>query len=237
MRLVTAARPNIFVRLLSWFGSHEKGFLLTAGGIAGGVLFFAELADRVVDGATRGFDRTLLLSLRHPDLTPLGPRQLQEAARDITALGSVVVLTLITCGVCLYLALAGRKRLSAFVFGSISSGMLVSTLLKDIFQRPRPHLVPVSVYINTASFPSGHSMLSAITYLTLAALLARSEPRRAVRAYLILAALLLTTLVGISRVYLGVHWPTDVLAGWTAGCVWALLCRVLAERWLNRDSS
>ncbi len=109
----------------------------------------------------------------------------------------------------------------------------MSTLLKQLFSRPRPDLVPHESFVYTASFPSGHSMMAAVTYLTLGALLARVQPRRQVKAYLLVLAALVTLLVGISRVYLGVHWPTDVLAGWAAGAIWALLSWLVA-RWLQR---
>jgi undecaprenyl-diphosphatase len=114
----------------------------------------------------------------------------------------------------------------------VLGGLAAGTILKDVFQRPRPDLVPYSVYVSGASFPSGHSMMSAVTYLTLGALLARSHERKRIKAYFLLVAMFLTFSVGVTRVYLGVHWPTDVLAGWTAGAVWALLCWLLA-RWLQ----
>jgi len=140
-----------------------------------------------------------------------------NAARDITALGGPTVLTLFTAAACLFLVLDGKKHMALFVFGSIASGLLLSNLLKDSFDRPRPDIVPHEVYAASYSFPSGHSMLSAITYLTLGAMLARSHERKLLKAYFLLTAVVLTVLVGITRVYLGVHWPTDVLAGWTAG--------------------
>lgn len=86
-----------------------------------------------------------------------------------------------------------------------------------------------------SSFPSGHSKLSAVTYLTLGGLLARMHPQPWVKTYLLLLATLLTFLVGVSRVYPGVHWPTDVLAGWAAGAAWALLCWLFAG-WLQQAS-
>ena len=122
--------------------------------------------------------------------------------------------------------------MALFVCGSVLGGVAVSTVLKDVLQRPRPDLVPYSVYVSGASFPSGHSMMSAVTYLTLGALLARSHERKRLKVYFLLVAIFLTFAVGVTRVYLGVHWPTDVLAGWTAGAVWALLCW-LAARWLQ----
>src|SRR5580698_1733173 len=119
-----------------------------------------------------------------------------------------------------------------FAAGSVAGGMVVSVLLKYVFQRSRPEIVPHVAYAAGASFPSGHSMMSALTYLTLAALLARSQERKRLKAFFFLLAVLITSMVGASRVYLGVHWPTDVLAGWMAGAIWAMLCWV-AARWLQ----
>jgi len=121
-----------------------------------------------------------------------------------------------------------------FVLGSVLGGQLIGTILKDLFQRPRPDLVPFSAYASGASFPSGHTLMSAVTYLTLGALLARSQERKRVKAYLLLVAIFLTFAVGVTRVYLGVHWPTDVLAGWTAGAVWALICWLTARKLQSR---
>jgi undecaprenyl-diphosphatase len=196
--------------------------------------FLRALADEVMEGGTRKLDRTLLLALRRPgDLRPVGPPALLNAARDMTALGGPSVLTLLTVAVSLFLALDGKKHMALFVCGSIGSGLLVSNLLKNSFDRPRPDIVPHEVYAASYSFPSGHSMLSALTYLTLGAILARAHQRKLLKAYFLLTAVFLTVLIGVTRVYLGVHWPTDVLAGWTAGAVWALLCWLLA-RWLQR---
>lgn len=234
---MTAPRNNPLVRLLSWLGGHELGVLLAVAAIVGGIWIFAELADQVVDGGTQRLDKALLLSMRRPgDLAPMGPPYVQEAARDITALGSVTVLGLLIAGVSVFLALDGRKNMALFVAGAVVSGLIASSILKSLFQRPRPDLVPVAVHVSTASFPSGHSMLSAITYLTLGALLARAHHRRILKAYFLVTAGLLTILVGVSRVYLGVHWPSDVLAGWTAGSVWALSCWLIAARLQRRHA-
>jgi undecaprenyl-diphosphatase len=224
---------NFLLRALAWLGRHELGTLLAIGSVAAGVWLFAALADEVMEGGTRKFDSTLLLALRRPgDLQPLGAPAVLNAARDLTALGGPSVLTLLTAAVSLYLALDGKKHMALFVCGSIGSGLLLSNLLKDSFDRPRPDIVPHEVYAVSYSFPSGHSMLSAVTYLTLGAILARSHERKLLKAYFLVTALFLTVLIGITRVYLGVHWPTDVLAGWTAGAVWALLCWLLT-RWLQ----
>ena len=226
------ARRDRF-RLLTWLGAHEKMVLVALACIVAGVWGFALLADEVQEGGTQAFDQKLLLAFRHGDThAPLGPPPVQEAARDITALGGTAVLTLVTLIAAGFLALDGKKHMALFVCVSVVGGLAAGTILKDVFNRPRPDLVPYSVYVSGASFPSGHSMMSAVTYLTLGALLARSQERIRLKAYFLLIAMFLTFAVGVTRVYLGVHWPTDVLAGWTAGAVWALLCWLMA-RWLQ----
>jgi undecaprenyl-diphosphatase len=228
------SRNGIF-RLLAWIGAHELGVLLAFGGIAAGIWLFATLADEVMENGTQAIDRKILLAMRRPgNLEPLGPPAIQEAARDLTALGSVSILGVLTALVAGYLALDGKRHMALFVCGSVLSGLAVTTILKDVFERPRPDLVPYEAYASGASFPSGHSMMSAAIYLTLGALLARSHERKRLKAYFLLIAALLSFLVGITRVYLGVHWPSDVLAGWTAGAVWALVCWLAARQLQDR---
>lgn len=220
-------------RLLTWLGGHEMSVLVALACVVAGVWGFALLADEVVEGGARGFDQKLLLAFRHNDTRAmLGPPSVQQAGRDISALGGVAVLTLLTAIAAGFLFLDGKGHMALFVLGSVLSGLAASTILKDFFHRARPDLVPFDVYVSGASFPSGHSMMSAVTYLTLGALLSRSQERKRLKAYFLLVAILLTLGVGVTRVYLGVHWPTDVLAGWTAGSVWALLCWLTA-RWLQ----
>ena len=230
---MTRSKRGQAFRLLSWLGGHEMTVLLALAGIATGVWMFALLADEVLEGGTQAFDQRLLLAFRNSETrAPLGPPPVQEAARDLTALGGVAVLGLVTVVAAGFLALDGKKHMALFVCGSVLGGQAVGTILKDVFHRPRPDLVPYAVFVSGASFPSGHSMMSAVTYLTLGALLARSQERKRLKAYFLLLAMFLTFAVGITRVYLGVHWPTDVLAGWMAGAVWALLCW-LGARWLQ----
>ncbi len=202
--------------------------------VAGGIWLFAALADEVNEGDTHQVDEQILLALRNPAnrSDPLGPRWLEEMERDFTALGGVGVLILLTTAVSVYLVLDGKNRAAVLVLLAVGGALIGSNLLKHGFQRPRPDLVPHGSYVYTTSFPSGHSMMSAATYLTLGALMARVQKRRRVKIFLMGFAALLTLVVGISRVYLGVHWPTDVLAGWTAGGVWALMVWLLA-RWLQ----
>jgi len=225
--------PGSSFRLLAWLGGHELAVLLAFVGIASGIWLFGLIAGEVMEGDTQSFDRNLLLSMRRSDRSPMGPPAVQEAARDITALGGTTVLALVTLITGGFLLLDGKRHLAMFVYGSVASGALAGAILKSLFQRPRPDLVPYATIVSNTSFPSGHSMLSAVTYLTLGAMLARSQQRKRLKAYFLLVAALLTFLVGVSRVYLGVHWPTDVLAGWTAGASWAILCWLVA-RWLQR---
>jgi undecaprenyl-diphosphatase len=204
----------------------EAGPLFSVLVIAGGVFLFAKLVDAVLEGETHPFDMAVLLALRDPldPSDPIGPRWLEVIFRDITSLGGTTVLTLITAAVIGFLLVDHKRAAAVLVLVSVGGGALLSTFLKLGFDRPRPDLVAPLVEVHTASFPSGHAMLAAVTYLTLRALLARVLGRQRVKIYVLSVALTLTFLVGLSRIYLGVHWPTDVLAGWSAGAAWAVLC-------------
>ena len=203
--------------------------------LAGGAWSFVTLAEEVGEGETEDFDRAVVLALRNPaDLSdPLGPRWFEEVVRDVTALGSNFVLAFITLSVIGFLLLIRQRGAALLVLVSVVGGALLGDLLKLIFERPRPDLVPHGASVYTASFPSNHAMGAAVTYLTLGALLARLQVRRAAKAYFLTISVILTALVGLSRVYLGVHWPTDVLAGWSIGAAWAMLVWVVAL-WLQR---
>lgn len=204
------------------------GFLFASGF----AFAFARIANEMAEGETRAFDLAILLALRRPgDIThPVGPWWLEAAMIGVTSLGGWTVLTLITCFVVAYLLITGRRASALLVFGSVAGGSLLSSALKIGFARPRPDLVDHLVNVSSASFPSGHAMLSAAIYLTLGALLARTEARRSVRGFLFGVAMFLTLIIGVSRVYLGVHYPTDVLAGWSMGAAWALVCWMIARR-------
>jgi undecaprenyl-diphosphatase len=199
-----------------------------------GVLAFIGIADEVVEGDTMRLDRWLLLALRASGDPgdPLGPVWVEEMFRDFTALGGIGVLSLLTLASVGYLWLQDLRRVAGFVLAAILGGLLLSLALKTGFDRPRPDLVSHGSMVYTSSFPSGHSMLSAVVYLTGGALLAAVHNARRLRLYLIGCSVLATLLVGVSRVYLGVHWPSDVLAGWAAGAAWAAACW-LAAQWLQ----
>lgn len=227
---------RIFRRALYWIGLHERDVLVALVLAAAAVWGFAELADEIDEAGAGTVDARLLLAFRASgDPTdPLGPGWLEELARDVTALGSLGMISFLTLATAGFLVLQQKKHIALYLVLAVGSGVLISMALKAGFSRPRPDLVPHAARVYTSSFPSGHSMTSAVTFLTLGALLAGTQPRWRLKAYFLVLAVLLTILVGVSRVYLGVHWPTDVLGGWTAGSAWALLCWVVAERLRRR---
>lgn len=221
-----------FSWLVRWTRRHvEMSVLALLGIVVAAVWALAELTDEVVEGSTRDLDREILLLLRTPGdpSNPLGPMWVEEMGRDLTALGGVAVLTLATLGVSLFFLIAGRWATTVYVLLTVGGGIAISGVAKEFFDRPRPDLVPHGSFVHTSSFPSGHSMMAAVAYLSLGVLVARVLPRYALRVYVMTVAVLLTVFVGISRVYLGVHWPTDVAAGWLAGGAWAMLCLVVAN--------
>ena len=202
--------------------------------VLGLVWIFIHLADEVAEGDTRQFDEWVLGSLRTGTdrATIVGPRWLQIGAEDVTALGSSTVLGLTVLAVTGYLLLHGLYKNGLFVFVASVGGWVLNALLKDVFARARPDVVPHLREVMTSSFPSGHAMISAAVYLTLGALLMRIADGRLAKYYCIAIAMLVTFLVGCSRVLLGVHYPTDVIGGWLMGMSWALLCWTI-ERFLE----
>jgi undecaprenyl-diphosphatase len=189
------------------------------------LLAFVEIVDEVGEGEVRWFDEGVLMALRTGDpADPIGPRWLEATVVEITALGGFGVLALVTLIAIGYVLVQGKWGAALMLLVATLGGTAISEGLKIGFARPRPDLVAHAVDVTSMSFPSGHAMLSAVTYLTLGALLARTHAKRRERAYILSAAVMLTLLIGASRVYLGVHWPTDVLAGWCLGAAWALLC-------------
>lgn len=193
---------------------------------------FVELADEVMEKETRVFDEAVLLSMRtEGDLSdPIGSAHVEEMARDLTSLGGFTILTGITLVAFGIAWFAGRPRLAVAGLVSIVVGTGVMRFLKYGFDRPRPELVEHATLVNNPSFPSGHSMMAAMVYLTLGILVARTQTRKRVRAFIVSIAVTVTLLVGASRVYLGMHWPTDVLAGWTLGGAWAVLFWLVAMK-------
>ena len=219
---------------MEWVGARISAVLIVALLLVLMVWGFIAIADAVKEGETQRFDNWAVKSLRKsgdPN-EPIGPKWVGEVARDFTGLGGVAVLSLVTLIVAGFLWLHEKYHAMWLVLGATVGGQILSTALKHVFQRPRPQLVAHLSSVYTTSFPSGHSMLSAVVYLTLGTLLASLVKERRLKFYFVSVAMVLTGLVGISRVFMGVHYPTDVLAGWAAGLGWALLCW-LASRWLQ----
>ena len=193
---------------------------------------FGFIAQAVSGGKTSAFDRRVILALRNSadPSVPLGPAWLQEAARDVTSLGSIVVLVIITLAAVGYLFLARKQVAAWLMLIAVFGGIALNDLLKAAFARPRPDIVTPAARVFTTSFPSGHAALSAITYLTVGVLLARSQSSFRMGIYFMSLAAFLSVLIGISRIYLGVHYPTDVLGGWCIGVAWAIACWTIAVR-------
>lgn len=208
---------------------RDRQALTILASLAGGLgllVAFIMLTEEVFEGDTRRFDEWLLSAIRTPDdraVTVL-PRWLESAALDVTALGGTVVLGLTVLAIAGYLVLHGLWRNGLFVVVAGAGGWVLNWVLKAGFDRARPDVVPHLREVMSSSFPSGHAMTSAAVYLTLGALLTRVAQGRLAKIYCLAVAILVTFLVGSSRVVLGVHYPSDVLAGWLVGTSWALLC-------------
>ena len=222
---------------LSWLGRRrlerrELTWLVVGLGACVLLFVFVRLAGEVTEGDTQALDNRILQALRDPNdpSRPIGPAWLESSLLDLTAIGGPTVLFLMVLAVVGFLLLQTRYRTALFVALTTISGELINTTLKHAFNRPRPSVVPHLRDVFSSSFPSGHAMESAIVYLTLGAMLMRVAERRRTKLYCLGIAVLLTILVGVSRVYLGVHYPTDVLGGWIIGFVWASICWLAAQR-------
>ena len=215
---------------------REGRILLLLLGTVVSLWLFTLIASHVMAGTTQAFDEKVLLAMRRQSnlAIPIGPRWGELLAIEFTSLGSGIVLFTVVAVVAGYLALVRRLGMMWLVIAATVGGMLLSSGLKEVVGRGRPTIVPHLADVHSPSFPSGHSMLAAAVYLTLGALLARNTTNWRLRVYFLSVAVLLTFLIGISRVYLGVHYPTDVMAGWSAGLVWAVLCELVAQRLQRR---
>lgn len=221
------------LKRMSTIWHAETWLLVSVFIVAALLLMFGFIADEVMEGSTTALDQTIILLFRSgsDNLSgPIGPPWVREMARDITSLGSVAVLGIVSVVVVAYLLLERSRAEALLVLVAVLGGVAINSLLKIQFARPRPDLFVPAAKVFTASFPSGHAALSAITYLTLAALLARTTVDQRLRYYFVAVAVALTFMIGVSRIYLGVHYPTDVLAGWCVGSAWALICWAIMTR-------
>ena len=222
--------PDKALHNLRRLALSEIGAVIAMGIVALGAFAFMAIADEALEGDTHAFDEPILKALREPGdaSNPIGPAWLADMMADLTALGGIAVLTLLVVGVVFYLLSVGKRGTALLIGGAVGSGAILSTLLKLGFDRPRPDLVAHLSHAYSSSFPSGHAMLSAVTYLTLGVLLARAHERRRTKIVVMTYGVTLTVLIGLSRIYLGVHWPTDVMAGWALGAAWAAVWWLIA---------
>lgn len=200
------------------------------------ILFFIFLTFLIRSGILQKYDYSILLLFRKQGeiSSPIGPVWVTEMLRDITSLGSETVLTILVVIIAIFLILRKEYRTLYLILLVASGGFLVDLLLKYSFARERPDIVLHLTYVSSKSFPSGHSMMSAAIYLSLATIIARTQKNLTIRIYLITIAAILAFLIGISRVYLGVHYPSDVLAGWIAGSTWAAVCWI-SSRYYHKN--
>ena len=217
-------------KTLDWFRARDLQLLAALAAIGMLILVFVALADEVTELSTQEFDESILLALRAAPDDPLGPYEVEAAIMHVSALGSGVVTTLIVLIATGFFVLAGHWRYAGLIVAcSVGCGVVMS-LLKGLFERARPTVVTHIDPPGGLSFPSGHSTISAALYMTLAVLIARTLERRTLRVYVVCMGVLMMVLVGTSRLYLGVHYPTDVLAGWTLGLTWALICGTVVRQ-------
>lgn len=216
-------------------GSFTPRLLAAIAVVGAAICGFLALHSEVREGDTNAFDRALILALRQTiDPNQLrGPRWFHEMARDITALGGFTVLGLITLAALAVLLVYNRRRQAAVFAAAAVAAQVAAEVIKHYVGRPRPAFVAQYDLIASSSFPSGHSMMAPAIYFTLAAIVAAGELRFGARVLLLAGSVALVVAIGVSRVYLGVHWPTDVIAGWTLGSAVALLAWV-GLRWPER---
>jgi len=216
-------------------GRYRSLFLPLLAGLGVALLAWAfiQLSSEMVEGDTRAFDMQLL---RAAQSLRSGQPWVAEVMRDLSGLGSTAVLTLFTAVTVGYLALVSARTTALLVATAVITGSVGVSWLKDVFGRLRPAADFAELVAPGLSFPSGHASVSAIVFLTLGALLASTRSRAIERTYILAMAALMTLLVGLSRITLGVHWATDVLAGWAFGAAWSMVWLLLAQRFA-RDAA
>jgi undecaprenyl-diphosphatase len=203
---------------------HVPWLMIGAAAIAAAVLLLGVIGLAIDRGSQFSFDRTVLLAMRHGTMhgVALGPAWLKQAMIDVTGLGGPTVLVIVVAVAAGFLATLRHWLTMALVLGGTITGSIAVGVAKELVGRARPALTDHFVEVSSASFPSGHAANSAIIYLTIAALIVQVVEERRARIFILATTALLVTAIGFSRVYLGVHWPSDVLAGWSFGTLWAL---------------
>ena len=206
------------------FAHMEARLLALWIALAGAAWAFLRVAGEFREGELTAFDTWVLLRLRHPNNPhqAIGPIWLTDGMRDITSLGSVTVLFFITAVAALILYFHNKKPHAAVLGAAVLLSQLSGDVLKNFYGRVRPAFAVYGTPPVSLSFPSGHSTTATTAYFLLATIAAGLETRTAVRILYFAIAALLALSIGFSRVFLGVHWPSDVMAGWCVGGFWAL---------------
>lgn len=223
-------------KIIADYSSREIKILVNLFVFVTALLVFTYVAKEVIRGETKQFDEWVLNNLRYDGVNklPIGPEWFTGLMTDLTALGGATIIFLITTAVVFYLLIQKQYKFMWLILIATIGGAILSFGLKELFARERPPLIYHLLTVKSLSFPSGHAMMSSVVYLTQGALLAKVQSNKNLRAYILLTAIILVFLIGISRIYLGVHYPTDVLAGWSVGLAWASLCW-FAARYLQRQ--
>ncbi|WP_420407065.1 phosphatase PAP2 family protein [Hoeflea sp.] len=218
-------------RLTQWLvrgiktGNANRLPVVLFGIVTLGVYAFIEIADELAEGELRKIDEGLFLLLRSADdrSVPLGPPWLQETAVEITAIGGYPLIILTLAAVAGFFVVTKRYGAALYAMLSVGTGALLSQTLKNYYGRPRPDLVDHLDTVHTMSFPSGHALVTTVAYLTMASIIIGFLDNNRARIYVVFVAVFVAFIVGVSRVYVGVHWPSDVAAGWALGAAWASL--------------
>ena len=194
------------------------------------LFIFINVGILVTNGTAKQFDESIIKYFRVEgnNSEPAGPAFLTESMRDITSLGGETVITIITVFIVGFLLFQKSYDAMWLVLAATIGGAIISLVLKEFYGRERPDISYRLINVTPLSFPSGHSMMSAVVYLTQAAIIARIQKNKKIRIYILSVALFLTFIIGLSRIYLGVHYPTDVIGGWTMGLAWASFCWFVA---------
>lgn len=197
-------------------------------------LLFAAVTLLIMAGMTAGFDRAGLLIWRGGTLPSAF---MLESVRDLTALGGVVLRNSFAIGAALALILLHHRKRASWLVLTVASGWGLNTCAKWLVYRPRPDFLPHWTDAMGPSFPSGHSFNGAVVYLSLGLIVAGLSQSAALQRFALLTAIAVSLLIAWSRVWLGVHYPTDVIAGWLGGAGWACLSAAVASGWLTDGRS
>ena len=228
LRPMTSTQVQIFLRRMLRIARTEIAAVTALFVVALGVMIFVEVAGDMTGTDGQAFDQAVLAWVQPVAGDPRGPRWLEEAAADLTSLGGISVLILFAVIAVVFLLLQ-RKRLSALLLVlGLAGGVTLSEGLKALFERPRPPAAFQAVETLNASFPSGHTLLATVFYLTLGVMQTRAFPRAHLKAFVLGAAMTVALLIGLTRIYLGAHWASDVFAGWCAGAAWAMTLWLVA---------